>query len=145
MSRIDAWLQRTNVICRVGQSRKFRNFRPFSLITKTVLRSTWLDRAHLERSTDSGERLNGELLCSTAQSPRAANAFSSACAARTCPAPDDADKSSTRGFGFIRAALRFRRGASRGFAAPGGYLFQNASRHALQLAEARQIILKFVL
>lgn len=40
MSRIDAWLQRTNVICRVGQSRKFRNFRPFSLITKTVLRST---------------------------------------------------------------------------------------------------------
>src|SRR5580658_9932959 len=83
-------------------------------------------------------------MCSTAQSPRAANAFSRACAARTCPAPEDADKSRTRGFGFIRAALRFFPSASRSLAAPSGNFFEHSARHALQLAKPRQIILKFV-
>src|SRR5580698_6411626 len=83
-------------------------------------------------------------MCSTVQSPRAANAFSRACAARTCPAPDDADKRRTRGFCFIRAALQFCHQASRSLAAPGGNLFENAARHALQFAKSRQIILKFV-
>src|ERR1700679_1340316 len=84
-------------------------------------------------------------MCSTLQSPRAANAFSRACAARTCPAPEDADKSRTRGFAFIRGKLRFCRSASRSFAAPGSDLFQDSARHALQFAEARQIILEFVI
>src|ERR1700690_2988850 len=83
-------------------------------------------------------------ICSTAQSPRAANAFSRACAARTCPAPDDADKRRTCGFAFIRAELRFCRSASRSLAAPGGNFFEHSTRHVLQLAEPRQIILKFV-
>src|ERR1700722_1427263 len=83
-------------------------------------------------------------MCSTTQSPRAANAFSSACAARTCPAPEDADKRRTRGFDFIRTQLRFRRSASRGFAAAGGDFFEHTARHTLQFAKARQIILKFV-
>src|SRR5580700_10792222 len=83
-------------------------------------------------------------MCSTAQSPRAANAFSRACAARTCPAPEEADKRSTRGFGFIPRALRFRRSASRSLAATGGNFFEHAARHVLQFAKTRQIILKFV-
>src|SRR5690348_14754011 len=83
-------------------------------------------------------------MCSTAQSPRAANAFSRACAARTCPAPEDADKRRTRGFDFIRAWLRLWRGASRSLAAPGGDRFEDSARHALQLAETRQVILEIV-
>src|SRR5580704_8842215 len=83
-------------------------------------------------------------MCSTTQSPRAANAFSRACAARTCPAPEDADKRRTRGFCFIRGLLRIQRFPSRGLAASGGNFFEDAARHALQLAEARQIVLEFV-
>src|SRR5580692_6050984 len=83
-------------------------------------------------------------MCSTVQSPRAANAFSRACAARTCPAPDDADNRRTRGFAFIRAELRFHANASRGLTAPGGDFFEHSARHVLQLAKTRQIILKFV-
>src|SRR5580658_9093969 len=83
-------------------------------------------------------------MCSTTQSPRAANAFSRACAARTCPAPEDADKRRTRGFVFIRAELRFCRSASRSLAAPSSNLFEHSARHVLQLAKTRQIILKFV-
>src|SRR5580658_4555216 len=84
-------------------------------------------------------------MCSTTQPPRAANAFSSACAARTCPAPEDADKSRTRGFAFIRGELRFCPSPSRSFAASRGDLFEDSARHALQLPEAHQIILKFVI
>src|SRR5580693_4865374 len=83
-------------------------------------------------------------MCSTTQSPRAANAFSRACAARTCPAPEDADKRRTRGLDFIREALRLRRFASRGLAAPCRNLFEDSARRVLQFAEARQIILEFV-
>src|SRR5580693_5589907 len=84
-------------------------------------------------------------MCSTTQSPRSANAFSRACAARTCPAPEDADRSKTRGFAFIRGELRFWRRASRSFAASGGDLFEDSACHALQLAKAHQIILEFVI
>src|SRR5579864_497473 len=83
-------------------------------------------------------------MCSTTQSPRAANTFSRACAARTCPAPDDADKSRTRGFDFIRTALRLRRSALRSLAAPCRNFFEDSARDVLQLAEARQVILEFV-
>src|ERR1700721_1874197 len=83
-------------------------------------------------------------MCSTVQSPRAANAFSRASAARTCPAPEEADKSRRRGFVFIPAALRLSQRASRSLAAPGGNFLENSPRHTLQLAETRQIILKFM-
>src|SRR5580693_10036848 len=83
-------------------------------------------------------------MCSTTQSPRVANAFSRAWAARTCPAPEDADKSRTRGFRFIRGVLRLERLPSRGLAASGGNFFEDSARHALQLAKTRQVVLKFV-
>src|SRR5579859_7645087 len=91
-------------------------------------------------------------MCSTVQSPRAANAFSSAWAARTCPAPDDADSRSTRGLELIRGALRglpiawkrLSASPSRRLAMAGGDFFQNAARHLLQVAEPRQVVLKFV-
>src|SRR5271163_1632950 len=83
-------------------------------------------------------------MCSTVQSPRAENAFSRACAARTCPAPEEADKRRTRSFGFISSALRLRSCASRSFAATGCNFLKNSARHVLQLAETRQIVLKFV-
>src|SRR5580704_7791248 len=83
-------------------------------------------------------------MCSTVQSPRSAKAFSRACAARTWPAPEDADKSKTRGFAFILARLRLPPFASRSLAAAGGNFFEDAARHTLYLAEARQIILEFV-
>src|SRR5208282_3880493 len=83
-------------------------------------------------------------MCSTAQSPRAPNAFSRACAARTCPAPEDADKRRTRGFDFIRAALPLLLISSRSLATPGGNLFEHSARHVLQLPEPCQIILEFV-
>src|SRR2546423_7468640 len=44
-------------------------------------------------------------MCSTAQSPRAEKAFSRACAARTWPAPDEAESSKTRGLLFIYGAV----------------------------------------
>src|SRR3984957_6574695 len=83
-------------------------------------------------------------MCSTAQSPRAANAFSRACAARTCPAPEDADNRRTRGFDFMLCVLQMQRSASRSLAAARGNFFKDAARHTLYLAEARQIILEFV-
>src|SRR5579859_2926654 len=83
-------------------------------------------------------------MCSTLQSPRAAKAFSSACAARTCPAPDDAESNSTRGLLFMPASPSRKHRPSRlGF--PRGQLFQDASRHALDVPKARQIILKFLI
>src|SRR5271168_1541548 len=83
-------------------------------------------------------------MCSTTQSPRAANAFSRAWAARTWPAPEEADKRRTRGLVFIRDALPLRRSASRSLAAARGYFLEDAARHFLQFAKARQIVLKFV-
>src|SRR5256885_12806555 len=52
-------------------------------------------------------------MCSTVQSPRLENAFSSACAARTCPAPDDADSNKTRGLLFTRKPVFAGAGISR--------------------------------
>src|SRR6266849_499207 len=83
-------------------------------------------------------------MCSTQQPPRAANAFSRACAARTCPAPDDAESSRTRGFAFMRERFRRRRFASRSLAAPGSEFFKHSARDLLQLAEAHQVILELV-
>src|SRR5256885_17048529 len=42
-------------------------------------------------------------MCSTVQSPRAENALASASAARTCPAPEDAESNKTRGLLFTMA------------------------------------------
>src|SRR5580692_9768177 len=78
-------------------------------------------------------------MCSTVQSPRAANAFSRACAARTCPAPEDADNRRTRGFAFIRGWLPRPPVSSRSLATAAGDFFEDAARHTLYLAEARQI------
>src|SRR5213080_2139132 len=83
-------------------------------------------------------------MCSTAQSPRARKAFSSAWAARTCPAPDVADSNSTRGFDFIFREFLRMRAASGSFSLSGGDFFQNAASDFLQFAEARQVILKIV-
>src|SRR5882672_3230380 len=83
-------------------------------------------------------------MCSTRQSPRAENAFSSACAARTCPAPDVAESSKTRGFVFIYKDFPETRLASRSLALSGGKFLQNASRDFLQFSETRQVVLKVV-
>src|SRR5256885_2216692 len=42
-------------------------------------------------------------MCSTVQSPRAEKALASASAARTCPAPEDAESNKTRGLLFTMA------------------------------------------
>src|SRR6266481_8924183 len=81
-------------------------------------------------------------MCSTRQSPRAKNAFSSACAARTCPAPDVAESSKTRGFVFIYEDFPGTRYASRSLALSGGELFENASCDFLDFSETRQVVLK---
>src|SRR5205814_7497905 len=82
-------------------------------------------------------------MCSTAQSPRTRKAFSSAWAARTCPAPDVADSNSTRGFDFIFREFLRMRAASGSFSLSGGDFFQNAAPDFLQFAEARQVVLEF--
>src|SRR6266849_4970567 len=84
-------------------------------------------------------------MCSTMQSPRAVNAFSSAWAARTCPAPDDADSSSTRGFVFMPGEFPGMGIASRGLALSGGQFFQDSPCGFLQLPETRQVLLKIVI
>src|SRR5258708_25467577 len=89
-------------------------------------------------------------MCSTWQSPRAAKAFSRACAARTWPAPEDADKSSTRGLLFIsgeeqRQKIQRPGLSSRRFPGAGRQLLQNAAGNFLRLTESRQIFLKFVI
>src|SRR2546425_570868 len=76
-------------------------------------------------------------ICSTAQSPRARKAFSRACAARTCPAPDVADSNNTRGFVFICGEFLRRKSASGCLALAGADFFQNAPRDFLQISEAR--------
>src|SRR6476620_10075017 len=82
-------------------------------------------------------------MCSTRQSPRAENAFSSACAARTWPAPEVAESSKTRGF--INEDFPGTRCASRSLALCGGEPFQNSPRGFLQFSETRQVDLKVVI
>src|SRR2546423_6868699 len=87
-------------------------------------------------------------MCSTTQSPRAVNAFSSACAARTCPAPEEAESSKTRGLVFMLGTTAYRRGtrpASRRLAIAGCKFFENSASHALDLSETRQIFLEFLI
>src|SRR6184192_2262991 len=84
-------------------------------------------------------------MCSTAQSPRARKVFSSACAARRCPAPDVADSNNTRGFVFICTEIpRMQEAALGCFALARGDFFQNSSRDFLQIPEAREVVLKIV-
>src|SRR5260370_11550409 len=81
-------------------------------------------------------------MCSTVQWPRARNAFSSACAARTCPAPDDAESTSTRGLRFSGRALVIVRARLSALALSGGKLFQDVPRNFLDFSKARQIFLE---
>src|SRR6266699_3826364 len=74
-------------------------------------------------------------MCSTAQSPRARNPFSRACAARTCPAPDVADSNNTRGLAFICPEFLRIEAALGCFALAGGDFLQNSSRGFLQIPE----------
>src|ERR1700675_681090 len=88
-------------------------------------------------------------ICSTAQSPRATKAFSSAWAARTWPAPEDAERRRTRGLRVMRRGeadgkTAARRISSCGLPCAGGKFFQNAASNLLRFAKARQIFLKFV-
>src|SRR6266436_2999490 len=84
-------------------------------------------------------------MCSTAQSPRARKAFSRACAARTCPAPDVADSNKTRGFVFICWEFLRKQAASRCLALASGDFFQDSAPDFLQFPKARQVILKIVI
>jgi hypothetical protein len=81
-------------------------------------------------------------MCSTTQSPRAANAFSNACAARRCPAPEDADEQHA-GLVLHARALLLREHMESAFSFASGELFENAARDPLQFAKTGQIILKF--
>src|SRR4029077_3725690 len=92
-------------------------------------------------------------MCCTLQSPRTANAFSSACAARTWPAPEEADSSNTRGLRVISncTCSRFlRAGTSRTthscwLPGAGSEFFQDAASNFLRFTEAAQIFLKFMI
>src|SRR5215467_10643366 len=83
-------------------------------------------------------------MCSTTQSPRAKNAFSRACAARTWPAPDVAESKRTRGLVFIGRKKEIVRMASGGLALSYGESLENTAAKFLQFAEARQVILEIV-
>src|SRR5690348_2335025 len=83
-------------------------------------------------------------MCSTVQSPRAKNAFSRACAARTWPAPEVAESNRTRGLAFIGRELAHSWMASRGLALACGEPLQDAAAEFLQFAKARQVILEIV-
>src|SRR5437879_4028758 len=83
-------------------------------------------------------------ICSTAQSPRATNAFSRACAARTCPAPDVAESNNTRGFALICLKILRMQAESRRFTLSGGDFFQNPLSNFLKFAKAREVVLKIV-
>src|SRR6266436_3572620 len=83
-------------------------------------------------------------MCSTAQSPRARKAFSRACAARTCPAPDVADSNNTRGFVFICPEILRMQEASRCFALARGDFFQDPTSDFLKFPESGEIVLKIV-
>src|SRR6266436_7149505 len=84
-------------------------------------------------------------ICSTSQSPRARKAFSRACAARTCPAPDVADSSNTRGCVFICAEFLCGRPASGCFTLARGDFFQNSPGDFLQFPEVRQVFLEIMI
>src|SRR5215472_2798544 len=83
-------------------------------------------------------------MCYTMQSPRAKNAFSRACAARTWPAPDVAESRRTRGLGLISSELADVEMASRGLALSGGEPLQDAAPEFLQFAKAGEVILEIV-
>src|ERR1700730_287288 len=82
-------------------------------------------------------------MCSTMQSPRAAKAFSKACAARRCPAPEDADKSRTRGLIFMQAACCCGDTWRLVFSLANREFLENAARDALEFAKTGQVVLKF--
>src|SRR5579885_1587031 len=82
-------------------------------------------------------------ICSMLQSPRAANAFSKAWAARTCPAPDEADRRSTRGLVVICGVGSCAEASCR-LALACRQSFQHALPQFLQLSEAAQILLKIM-
>src|SRR5215472_16880462 len=85
-------------------------------------------------------------MCSTVQSPRARNAFSKACAARTWPAPEVAESKRTRGVVFIDGKLEeVRRIASGGLALSYCEPLEDAAAKFLQIAKARQVILEIVI
>src|SRR5215469_11956794 len=81
-----------------------------------------------------------ESMCSTRQSPRAAKAFWSACAARTWPAPEDAERRRTRGLRVMDAGA-----GSRGLPGAGSEFLENGAAKLLQFAETREIFLKFLI
>src|SRR5713226_1622683 len=83
-------------------------------------------------------------MCSTWQSPHAKKAFSSACAARKWPAPDDADSNKTRDLVFMGRGILYSRMASGSLALAGGELLQNPSPDFLRFAEACQVLLEIV-
>src|SRR6267142_2545964 len=61
-------------------------------------------------------------MCSTSQLPSARNAFSSACAARTWPAPEEAERIRTRGFRFRRKEVLIKRRRQAVFRCPSASL-----------------------
>src|SRR5215470_9608432 len=80
--------------------------------------------------------------CSTRQSPRAAKAFSRAWAARTWPAPEEADSSRTRGLRLMPGGAAAR---SRRLPGAGRELLEDSAAELLELAEAREIFLKLLI
>src|ERR1700739_909182 len=104
-------------------------------------------------------------MCSTWQAPRARKAFSSACAARTWPAPEDAESSRTRGLRLMpweagRGILgivnkkqlprfarngKYRKKQSSGFPGARGQFFQDAASDFLRFAEAGKVILELAI
>src|SRR5215470_8792407 len=88
-------------------------------------------------------------MCSTRLSPRATKAFLSAWAARTWPAPEEAESRRTRGLRVMRRGeaagkIAARRTLSCGLPCARSKFLQNATSDFLRFAEARQIFLKFV-
>src|ERR1700747_820580 len=104
-------------------------------------------------------------MCSTWQSPRARKAFSRACAARTWPAPEDAERSRTRGLrampweagrgilGIVNKKQlprfarndKYRKKKSSRFPGAGGQFFQDAASDLLRFAEAGKVILELAI
>src|SRR5215475_10497441 len=90
-------------------------------------------------------------MCSTVQSPRAAKAFSRACAARTWPAPEEAERRRTRGFLVMGRSRKksdveppvSKKGESCRFAFCGSDFFEDAACEFLNFAEASEVVLKF--
>src|ERR1700757_854983 len=82
--------------------------------------------------------------CSTWQSPRSRKAFSSASAARPCPAPEEAERIRTRGMRLDRKGGLIRPSQSSGLALSRGEFFQDGACQLLQFSETCQVLLEFV-